>query len=153
MTPRGRALTGFARLLFDRIVSELSRDRFVWNIGLTYDGVRCLSPESVGDGEGHYPFGIFTEHPAFAHGARQPTRAKAIGDVGESAPEKWEAVYQADGSLATEEFHVGVSRATEGRLIEKGATVKVVAIEGMRVVVREIPVDELKAEQQLNDQV
>lgn len=97
-------------------------DRFVWNVGLTYDGMRVLEP-SLAPPRDHArdddeDFGPFTAHTAFAHGPRQPGRAKALGDVGESSPDQWDKTYQRTDLHAVLSLSAWTSEGIERALAE-----------------------------------
>jgi membrane-bound serine protease (ClpP class) len=75
---------------------------------------------------------------------------KVVGDIGAEKPELLHQTGHAlttlrPSGMASINGH-RVDVVTEGGLIEKGTPIKVIALEGMRVVVREITAQELKKE-------
>ena len=68
---------------FDRLAGAAGDERFIWNLGFTFAGMRALGANARD----------FERDAAFALGPAE--RAEALGDRGASAPEAWEAVYRA----------------------------------------------------------
>lgn len=81
---------------WDALEKQSGDARFVWNLGFTFDGLTQLgaAPPKSDRSDAADAFGAFSDYAAFALGAQQ--RKKELGDVGESAPEKWEPLYRGD---------------------------------------------------------
>ena len=81
---------------------------------------------------------------------------RVIGTVGAEKPELLDQTGHAHTSLRPSGTAIidgkRVDVVSEGSLIEKGSPIKVVAIEGLRVVVRQIPVEELTEESETSNQ-